>query len=165
MRGTGYAIAEIIWWLLAAGAIGFVLGWIVRTWGVKKRVTAEYEQTLAAERERATRLESELATRQEAVDQGQRALQDAHTTIEGLEAAAAAAAADVVPSADPAAMAVLAVPDDTLIAPVPSTIPQEQSPATPPDETQTAPTLFDLSDEATPEDGAAPPDQQPPPVT
>lgn len=32
MRGTGYAIVEIIWWLLAAAAIGFAIGWTLRKW-------------------------------------------------------------------------------------------------------------------------------------
>lgn len=30
MRGTGYAIAEIVWWMFAASVVGVAIGWITR---------------------------------------------------------------------------------------------------------------------------------------
>jgi predicted flap endonuclease-1-like 5' DNA nuclease len=30
MRGTGYAIAEIVWWMFAAGVVGVAIGWVTR---------------------------------------------------------------------------------------------------------------------------------------
>ena len=45
MRGTGYAIIEIIWWMLAAAAVGVIIGWILRG----RRLSADLE-AWAAER-------------------------------------------------------------------------------------------------------------------
>jgi len=47
VRGTTYAIAEIIWWMVAALAIGIMIGWLLRRWfggGARlKNVQAELE--------------------------------------------------------------------------------------------------------------------------
>ncbi len=47
MRGTTYAISEIVWWMLAALAIGILIGWLLRRWfagGARlKDVQAELE--------------------------------------------------------------------------------------------------------------------------
>ncbi len=60
MRGTTYAISEIVWWMLAALAIGFLIGWLLRRWysgGARlKAVRAELE----AKNVRYAELSSEL---------------------------------------------------------------------------------------------------------
>lgn len=47
MRGTTYAISEIVWWMLVALAIGILIGWLLRRWfdgGTRlKDVQAELE--------------------------------------------------------------------------------------------------------------------------
>ena len=39
MRGIGYAIIEIIWWMLAAAVLGVIIGWILRG----RRLSADLE--------------------------------------------------------------------------------------------------------------------------
>jgi hypothetical protein len=63
MRGTGYAIAEIVWWLVAAAIIGFLIGWLIRTWSMRNAVDAEWQERVDAEKKRVKNLETDLATR------------------------------------------------------------------------------------------------------
>lgn len=60
MRGTGYAITEIIWWLLIAALIGFVIGWVLRRWFLDRQGSAKLAELEAAEAERRQALQSEL---------------------------------------------------------------------------------------------------------
>ena len=67
MRGTTYAISEIIWWMLAALAIGILIGWLLRRWysgtARLKDVRAELEAKNVRYAELSTELgESKLKT-------------------------------------------------------------------------------------------------------
>lgn len=60
MRGTGYAIAEIVWWMLAAGAIGVAVGWILHgVFGGGARLR-EAETKLEEQRQRYARVSGAL---------------------------------------------------------------------------------------------------------
>lgn len=60
MRGTSYAIGEIVWWMLASGAVGLAIGWLLnRVFGTSRRA-AEAESKLEAHRERYAQLSQEL---------------------------------------------------------------------------------------------------------
>ena len=50
MRGTGYAIAEIIGWMVATLGLGFVIGWISRGWS-SDHDAAHWEAVARHERE------------------------------------------------------------------------------------------------------------------
>jgi predicted flap endonuclease-1-like 5' DNA nuclease len=60
VRGTGYAIAEIIWWLLIAALIGFVIGWVLRKWFLDRQGSDALAEFEAAEAEKRQALQSEL---------------------------------------------------------------------------------------------------------
>ncbi len=53
MRGTAYAVAEIVLWMVAAAAVSFGLAWVAARWSTKRSVNAAWEQRLESERERA----------------------------------------------------------------------------------------------------------------
>lgn len=60
MRGTGYAVGEIILWMVAAGLVGLAIGWILRsTFGGGARLE-ESETKLEKEKERYAQISSEL---------------------------------------------------------------------------------------------------------
>ena len=60
MRGTGYAIAEIIWWMLAAAVIGGAIGWILRYWIGGGRSRKEAEAKIDARKDRYAEISEEL---------------------------------------------------------------------------------------------------------
>ena len=63
MRGTGYAVFEIILWMLIAGLIGVAVGWILRAvFGGSQRV-AEMERKLESEKGRYAKLSESLAVK------------------------------------------------------------------------------------------------------
>lgn len=85
MRGTGYAIAEIIWWMLAAAAVGFLIGWILRRWSEARDLESLWEERFEAQRTRADRLESELAARTATIAEQQAEREQLRRRIEGLQ--------------------------------------------------------------------------------
>lgn len=60
MRGTGYAIAEIIWWMLAAAVIGAAIGWMLRYWYGGGRSRKEAEAKIEAQKGRYSEISGEL---------------------------------------------------------------------------------------------------------
>jgi predicted flap endonuclease-1-like 5' DNA nuclease len=44
MRGTGYAILEIIWWMAAAAILGLIIGWILRGRQFERNLAAWQQQ-------------------------------------------------------------------------------------------------------------------------
>ena len=88
MRGTLYAAAEIVWWLLAAAAIGFLLGWVVHRWRVRK-VEAEWSGRLDRERKRAGKLDAALESRTSEAEGLSSQLAEATERLKELEAEAA----------------------------------------------------------------------------
>ncbi|MCP3974618.1 MAG: hypothetical protein GY720_09010 [bacterium] len=60
MRGTEYAIAEIIWWMLAAAVIGAVIGWMLRYWYGGGRSRKEAEAKIEAQKGRYSEISEEL---------------------------------------------------------------------------------------------------------
>jgi predicted flap endonuclease-1-like 5' DNA nuclease len=60
MRGTEYAILEIVWWMLAAGAVGFLIGWTVRRFFLQRNLEREYQAKLGNAHEQAAHLREEL---------------------------------------------------------------------------------------------------------
>lgn len=63
MRGTGYAIAEIIWWMLAAAVIGGIIGWIMRYWIGGGRSRKEISEELGMWKVKGEGLVSDLETK------------------------------------------------------------------------------------------------------
>ena len=63
MRGIGYAIIEIIWWLVIAAIIGSIIGWILRKWFAKSALQREGDKTLQVEKSNVATLESKLEDR------------------------------------------------------------------------------------------------------
>lgn len=61
LRGTGYAVAEIVWWMLAALIVGIAIGWLLRSFRRERRVEAHYASELETSQQRSARLESQLA--------------------------------------------------------------------------------------------------------
>ena len=60
MRGTGYAVTEIVLWMVAAGLVGMAIGWILRSvFGGGARLE-ESEAKLEKEKERYAQISSEL---------------------------------------------------------------------------------------------------------
>ena len=39
MRGTGYAVSEIVWWMLASGLLGLAIGWLLLCWRAHRFLT------------------------------------------------------------------------------------------------------------------------------
>lgn len=62
MRGTGYAIVEIIWWMLAAAVIGGAIGWILRYWIGGGRSRKEAQAKIDAQKGRYAEISAELGT-------------------------------------------------------------------------------------------------------
>ena len=60
MRGTGYAIAEIIWWLLIAVLIGFAVGWLLRRWFLDRQRGDEIAALKAEEEKKRAHLQLQL---------------------------------------------------------------------------------------------------------
>ena len=92
MRGTTYAVSEIIWWMLAALAVGILIGWLLRRWfggeGKLKDVRAELE----AKNVRYAELSSELGESKLQVESLNRELESSVSRArEELEAANARA--------------------------------------------------------------------------
>jgi len=58
MRGTGYAIAEIIWWLVVAAGIGFAIAWILRKWFLAGELEEQYATLRSEEEERRDQMDS-----------------------------------------------------------------------------------------------------------
>lgn len=60
MRGTGYAVTEIILWMVAAGLVGLAIGWILRSFVGGGARLEESEAKLEKEKERYAQISSEL---------------------------------------------------------------------------------------------------------
>jgi len=60
VRGTGYAIAEIIWWLLIAALIGFLIGWLLRRWFLDRHESETLAELKAEETKKRDTLQAEL---------------------------------------------------------------------------------------------------------
>lgn len=61
MRGTGYAVSEIVWWMVASGVLGLFIGWLLhRVFGGGKK-TEEIEAKYEKKKERYAELSQELA--------------------------------------------------------------------------------------------------------
>ena len=60
-EGTGYAIAEIVWWMTAASVLGAAIGWILHRFFVARRHLRDLEHA----RQRIADLETRLSERQE----------------------------------------------------------------------------------------------------
>lgn len=60
MRGTGYAVTEIILWMVAAGLVGLAIGWILRSFIGGGARLEESEAKLEKEKERYAQISSEL---------------------------------------------------------------------------------------------------------
>jgi predicted flap endonuclease-1-like 5' DNA nuclease len=60
VRVTGYAIAEIIWWLLVGVTIGVAVGWLLRKWFAGRRLEDGYAGIRAEEENRRSELQREL---------------------------------------------------------------------------------------------------------
>jgi predicted flap endonuclease-1-like 5' DNA nuclease len=58
--GASYALSEVIWWLLAAAAIGFAVGWILRKVFLGKTLEAEFKELRTEEEQRRGELQLEL---------------------------------------------------------------------------------------------------------
>lgn len=67
MRGTGYAVVEIIWWLFIAAIIGFLIGWILRRWSLVPKLNRECDAKVETERKKAKKLESEMGVQIETI--------------------------------------------------------------------------------------------------
>lgn len=90
MRGTIYAIAEIVWWMLAAAAIGFAIGWIVSRWRGAGAGAVDLQASLDAERSRATHLAEALAARVAAAEALEEKLAATTAQMESLRSDVAA---------------------------------------------------------------------------
>lgn len=56
MRGTGFVIVEIVWWMVAAAVVGALIGWLVRGWR-NARIDAEWLILVTSLRDRISQLE------------------------------------------------------------------------------------------------------------
>lgn len=86
MRGTGYAIVEIIWWMLAAAAVGFFIGWILRRWSGARELESLWEERFESEHHKAERLAENLAAREATIASLESDLSAARRRVEGLQA-------------------------------------------------------------------------------
>ncbi len=60
MRGTGYAVLEIVWWMLAAAFVGFLIGWVLRRFIRQRRLERDYQAKLGNAHEQTAHLREEL---------------------------------------------------------------------------------------------------------
>jgi predicted flap endonuclease-1-like 5' DNA nuclease/cell division protein FtsB len=60
MRGTTYAVSEIIWWMAAALAIGLLIGWVLRRWFDGGTRLKDVQAELDAKNARYAQLSTEL---------------------------------------------------------------------------------------------------------
>ncbi len=60
MRGTTYAVSEIIWWMLAALAVGILIGWLLRRWFGGESKLKDVRAELEAKNVRYAELSSDL---------------------------------------------------------------------------------------------------------
>ncbi len=60
MRGTGYAVVEIIFWMPAAAVVGAIIGWLLCSWWARRRTAGEWGARLESARERASELEAKV---------------------------------------------------------------------------------------------------------
>ena len=60
IRGTTYAAVEIAIWMAISAALGFAIAWVLRSWLVRRKVSAEWGERFDAEHQRARSLEKEL---------------------------------------------------------------------------------------------------------
>ncbi|MGD2051006.1 MAG: hypothetical protein PVI35_00900 [Acidimicrobiia bacterium] len=68
MEGTGYAIGEVIIYLVVSAILGFGVGWLLGRWTQRTAVETEVEDQLAAERERTRQMEARLGERSRDLD-------------------------------------------------------------------------------------------------
>ncbi|NND01597.1 MAG: hypothetical protein HKN91_02320 [Acidimicrobiia bacterium] len=85
MRGTGYAVSEIVWWMLASGLLGVAIGWLLhRVFGGgsrAKEIEAKYEQ----KKVRYAELSQELADLKAKREETKQELQAKAEEIESAE--------------------------------------------------------------------------------
>ncbi len=75
MRGTTYAISEIVWWMLAALAIGISIGWLLRRWFAGGARLKDVQAELEAKSVRYAELSGELGGSKLAVERLNRDLE------------------------------------------------------------------------------------------
>jgi len=68
MQGTGYAIGEVIIFLVISAIIGFGVGWLLGRWTQRTLAGMEVEDQLTAERERTRQMEARLGERSRDLD-------------------------------------------------------------------------------------------------
>lgn len=95
MRGTGYAIVEIAWWMLAAAGVGFLIGWFVHRWFGASAAATEWEPRLIAEKERAALLHRQLEERSAVADRTESELANARAELERTHSERDALAAEL----------------------------------------------------------------------
>jgi len=83
MQGTGYAIAEVIIFLIISAIIGFGIGWLLARWTQWAIVGVDFEEQLTAERDRTRQVEARLGERSRDLD----AVRTELTRAKGLLAA------------------------------------------------------------------------------
>ncbi|HSF86942.1 MAG TPA: hypothetical protein VLG28_14965 [Acidimicrobiia bacterium] len=101
IRGTGYAALEIFVWLIAAGVIGLLIGWLLGRWSVRRRLRAEWQARFDAEHGRAESLDAELSGLRSSSQELESDLTTLRSRVEELESQTSATQ-DSTP-ADPAA--------------------------------------------------------------
>ncbi len=94
IRGTTYAALEIIAWMVLAGAIGLLTGWLVGRWTRRRKLNASWQERLAAAGTTKKELEEELAETRASAEGLAADLDMLRSRIEELEAAADAPLAE-----------------------------------------------------------------------
>ena len=90
MRGTSYAVFEIILWMLLAGLIGVAIGWILRgVFGGSQRV-ADLEKELESEKGRYAKLSESLAAKKHELEASLRDVDAAQADVTRTRESAAA---------------------------------------------------------------------------
>lgn len=75
MRGTTYAISEIIWWMVAALAVGVLIGWLLRRWFGGEARLKDVQAELEAKNVRYAELSGELGESKQLVESLNRGLE------------------------------------------------------------------------------------------
>jgi len=108
IRGTEYAVLEIVWWMLAAALVGALIGWMIRGFSKARRVERHYAPLVVKEQQRAVRLETELdaaksehRSAQAEVEAVRDQLAEANRRSQDLEADLAAVRAAIPPEPAP----------------------------------------------------------------
>ncbi len=84
LRGSGYAIAEIIFWMIGAAVLGGTVGWLLRRWIGLRRITRDHEAALVAGRAERERLSAELSSCRADLASGQARVEELAAELAGL---------------------------------------------------------------------------------